>query len=207
MVIELFICTFSLKMLPCDNIDMLSLGMCHNGKLRIIYLCFTNENTNISKKCFIALRCPQGRLNLLLNYNKLILPQNFVTPCNLEPISRSRPCFRYFKTSWSNLLFSLLRSLKYWSYQQYQRNWHRKMWSLLSLHSNKGSHLRTSRESEFRSFARCHTGIRPIEWIHLIRVTRKIMAALLVKVSFLPSIAAIVVSIDLWSRAFFRVTN
>ena len=113
MVIELFICTFSLKMLPCGNIDMLSLGMCHNGKLRIIYLCFTNENTNISKKCFMALRCPQGRLNMFLNYNKLIWPQNFVTPCNLEPIWRWRPCFRYFKTSWSNLVFSLLRSLKY----------------------------------------------------------------------------------------------
>ena len=59
-------------------------------------------------------------------------------------------------------------------------------------------------EHEFLSFARCHTGIHPNEIIHFIRVTRKIMAALWVKVSFLPSIAAIMVSIDLWSKSFFE---
>ena len=78
------------------------------------------------------------------------------------------------------------------------------MWSHLSLHSNKGSHLRTSGEHEFLSFARCHTGIHPNEIIHFIRVTCKIMAALWVKVSFLPSIAAIMVSIDLWSKSCFQ---
>ena len=78
------------------------------------------------------------------------------------------------------------------------------MWSHLSLHSNKGSHLQTSGGTWIPQFCEMPFRHSPERKNPFHPDNHKIMAALLVKVSFLPSIAAIMVSIDLWSKSFFE---